>query len=79
MKSPAYTSYRLSTYRAYDEYYSLYSLYSSEEYRDRKRGYIRECGRYERGGGDDGDGRDDEYWRYELYRRYGLEWVSMCQ
>ena len=55
-KSPAFAGYSLSSYRAHDEHGSLYSIPSSEEYRHMKWDYIRECGRYERGGGDDGDG-----------------------
>ena len=58
-KSPACAGYRLSSYRAHDEYYSLYSLYSSEEYRDMKWSFFRECGGDECGGGDDGDRWDD--------------------
>ncbi len=64
MKSPADTGYRIGSYRAHDEYDSLYSIHSPEEYRDMKWSFFRECGRYERGGGDDGDGSRVEYGSY---------------
>ena len=35
-----------------------------------KRGFFRECGRHERGGGDDGDGSGGEWWR-RLYDMHG--------
>ena len=57
--TPACTGYRIGSYRAHDEYDSLYSVHSLEEYRHMKRIHLRECGRHERGGGDDGDGRDE--------------------
>ena len=73
--TPACAGYRLGTYyRAHDEHGSLYSLYSSEEYRHMKWSYVCKCGRHERGGGDDGDGRDDEYMSHHLCLlvQYGL-------